>query len=337
MMAETLVQVVDWDTCEALRSIRSTVFIDEQNIAPELEWDADDALAVHFLLLRAGEAAGTARLLSDGHIGRVAILRQYRRLGLGEVLMREVMKHARTLGHKRLLLSAQTYALDFYRRLGYQVEGEEYLEAGIPHCAMVWQADETNLPPIEFSSPGRFTIHNPDEPARQRFVADLPHRLGQGREIIECAEQDLRLHGCHMARQTRRNLAVYGADQAGWLFNQRDFIDSCEQMVLAQPKSRVRVLLREVPKDFALGHSLAKFAQRFPSLCEIRRIHPDLPREPQVYMLADGEGILMLPHSQTRNGFVRYLSPDQVRRWAGAFEDLWASSQSDPTLRRFLL
>ncbi|WP_456236157.1 DUF7931 domain-containing protein [Halopseudomonas xinjiangensis] len=202
---------------------------------------------------------------------------------------------------------------------------------------MVWEVDDATLPPIDFASPGRFAIHNPEEPPRQRFVADLSHRLGEGRSIIECDEYDLRVHACHMTQQTRRNLAVHAADQAGWLFSQRYFIDSCEQMVLAQPKSRIRVLLQDVPKDFALGHSLAKFAQRFPSMCEIRRIHPHLPREPQVYLLADNQGILMLPQRQTRKGFVRYQSPDQVRRWKGSFEELWASSQSDPALRRFLL
>lgn len=336
-MAETWVQMVDWETCESLRTIRQAVFIDEQRIEPKLEWDADDAAAVHFLLIHNNAAVGTARLLADGHIGRVAILREYRGLGLGEVLMREVMAQAQTLGHERFLLSAQTYALDFYRRLGYREEGNEYLEAGIPHRAMIWESDPGTLPPIEFSSPGRFAIHNPEEEPRQRFISDLPCRLGEGRDLIECDETDLRLHVCHMAQQTRRNLIIHAADQAVWLFNQRDFIESCEQLILAQPKARIRVLLQDVPQSFALGHSMVKLAQRFPSMCEIRRVHPDAPREPQVYMLADSDGIVMLPQRQKRTGFARYQSPDQVRRWTSSFQEFWATSQSDPALRRFLL
>lgn len=336
-MAETGVQVVDWETCEALRTIRQAVFIDEQNIDPDLEWDADDHRAVHFLLTHHDVAAGTARLLPDGHIGRVAILGQFRGLGLGQVLMREVMVQAGTLGHRRLLLSAQTYALDFYRRLGYRTEGAEYLEAGIPHQAMVWEIDPDELPPIEFSSPGRFAIHNPAEEPRQRFADELPYRLGEGRDAIECSDSEAQLHACHMARQVRRRLVVYAADQAAWLFNHRDFIDSCEQLIATRPKAQIRILLQDVPQGFCLGHSLVKLAQRFPSACEIRRILPDLPREPQVYVLADDDGILMLPQRLKRTGFVRYESPDQVRRWAAHFQELWATSQSDPALRRFLL
>lgn len=336
-MAETWVQVVDWEECGWLRTIRQAVFIDEQHIEPELEWDDDDAVAVHFLLIHDNHPVGTARLLADGHIGRVAVLPEFRGRGLGDVLMREVMARARALGHERLLLSAQTYALDFYRRLGYRPQGDEYLEAGIPHRAMIWESEPDALPPIEFSSPGRFAIHNPEEEPRQRFIADLPCRLGAGRDLIECDETTARLHVCHMAQQTRRNLIIHAADQAVWLFNQRDFIDSCEQLILAQPKARIRVLLQDVPQGFTLGHSLVKLAQRFPSICEIRRAHPDVPREPQIYMLADSDGIVMLPQRHTRTGFARYQSPDQVRRWSGAFEELWATSQTDPALRRFLL
>jgi predicted GNAT family N-acyltransferase len=336
-MADTQVRMVDWETCDALRVIRQAVFIDEQRIEPELEWDADDRLAVHFLLTHGGHAAGTARLLADGHIGRVAILRAFRGVGLGERLMRDVMDQARRLGHQRFLLSAQTYAQDFYRRLGFETDGEEYLEAGIAHVAMVWEYDPQNLPPIDFASPGRFRIHNPEEAPRQRFVADLPCRLGDGRESIQCDEVQAHHHACHMAQQVRRELLIQGADQAAWLFNQRDFIDSCEQLIATRSRCRIRVLLQDVPQDFTLGHSLVKLAHRFPSMCDIRRVHPELARDSQVYMLADDDGIFMLPRKQHRAGFVRYQSPDQVRRWAGSFEELWSTSRSDPALRRFLL
>lgn len=335
-MNDASVDIVEWQSCEALRSIRQSVFIDEQQIPPELEWDADDASAVHFLLRYQGVEVGTARLLPDGHIGRVAVLRPCRGLGLGEMLMREVMAQAIALGHERLRLSAQTYALGFYRRLGYRSEGEPYIEAGLPHQAMVWEGDD-NLPPIEFSSPGRFAIHNPEEPARDRYRPNLVQQIGAERELIELNEELARDHACHLVQQARRTLVVHGADQAEWLFNQRDFISSCEQMIAAQPKSRIRVLLAEVKKSFPLGHSLVKLAHRFPSSCEIRRLHPEAPHEPQVFLLADDSGMLMLPRGHEKSGFVRYNTRDQVRRWTNTFDELWATSQSDPALRRFLI
>ena len=335
-MNEASVDIVQWHGCEALRSIRQRVFMEEQRIPAELEWDADDASAVHFLLRYRGIEVGTARLLPDGHIGRVAILREWRGLGLGELLMREVMEQAIAAGHQRLLLSAQTYALAFYRRLGYRSEGEPYMEAGLPHQAMIWEADE-NLPPIEFASPGRFAIHNPEETVREHYRPNLTQQLGVERELIDLDEELAHDHACHLVQQARRTLVIHGADQAAWLFNQRDFIGSCEQMIAAQPKSRIRVLLAEVKKDFPLGHSLVKLAHRFPSSCEVRRLHPEAPHEPQVFLLADDSGMLMLPRGHEKSGFARYNTRDQVRRWTNTFDELWATSQSDPALRRFLL
>lgn len=119
-MTEPLVQVVEWSRTPALRDIRQCVFVDEQQVPAELEWDAHDTDATHFLLNVEGRPLGTARLLADGHIGRVALLAEARGQGLGELLMRAVMAHA----------------LGFYQRLGFSVCSEEYLDAGIPHRDM---------------------------------------------------------------------------------------------------------------------------------------------------------------------------------------------------------
>src|SRR5690606_28043988 len=107
------IEVVDWHSCDSVRDIRRAVFIDEQRVPADEEWDADDTGAVHFLMSADGQPVGTARLLPDGHIGRVAIMRDWRGHGLGQALMLEVMKHARRVGIDALKLSAQTHALAF--------------------------------------------------------------------------------------------------------------------------------------------------------------------------------------------------------------------------------
>lgn len=139
-MNKAHVRIVDWVGTEALRTIRQQVFIDEQQVPPELEWDAEDAQATHFLLTLDQHPAGTARLLADGHIGRVALLPQARGQGLGRQLMLAVMEHARQQGLTRLELSAQTHALDFYRQLGFVPCSDVYLDAGIPHQSLRWDA-----------------------------------------------------------------------------------------------------------------------------------------------------------------------------------------------------
>lgn len=120
----------------AMRDIRNRVFIDEQKVAPELEWDEHDATATHFLLTVDGHALGTARLLPSGRIGRVALLPEARGKGLGLRLMRAVMDHAQQLGLQHLELSAQTHALGFYEQLGFAACSDVYLDAGIPHQTM---------------------------------------------------------------------------------------------------------------------------------------------------------------------------------------------------------
>jgi predicted GNAT family N-acyltransferase len=137
-MSEIHIRVADWKKDHAaLRRIRETVFIAEQAVPPELEWDADDATAVHFLALEGEYPMGTARLLPDGHIGRVAVLKDWRGLKVGDKLIRAVIAEAEKRGLKQQMLSAQVHACAFYERFGFEVVSGEFLDAGIPHVDMV--------------------------------------------------------------------------------------------------------------------------------------------------------------------------------------------------------
>jgi predicted GNAT family N-acyltransferase len=137
MAAFTLTET-DWARDAArLAAIRRTVFIDEQGVPEALEWDEADAVSVHFLaLLQDGTPIGCARLLPDGHIGRMAVLPAWRKQGVGQALLMAVMDAAQARGYATLRLSAQTHAAGFYARAGFVVVGDEYEEAGIPHLAM---------------------------------------------------------------------------------------------------------------------------------------------------------------------------------------------------------
>ncbi|UYG05203.1 GNAT family N-acetyltransferase [Halomonas sp. LR3S48] len=121
---------------ETAGEIRRVVFIEEQQVPLEEEWDGRDGECRHFLAMRGDTALGTARLLPDGHIGRVAVLREARGLGIGVALMQAAIASARRLGHARVELAAQTHALAFYENLGFTAFGEIFLDAGIPHRNM---------------------------------------------------------------------------------------------------------------------------------------------------------------------------------------------------------
>lgn len=131
------IQSDDWARLAAdAKPIREQVFIQEQHISPEDEWDAQDAIALHFVVYLAGQAVATARLLENHSIGRVAVLKSQRGLGLGRVLMQHIIQLARQQCRPEVKLSAQVHAIPFYQSLGFYVEGESYLDCGIPHVDM---------------------------------------------------------------------------------------------------------------------------------------------------------------------------------------------------------
>ncbi|MFB7915025.1 GNAT family N-acetyltransferase [Streptomyces sp. NPDC056061] len=130
--------------------VRKDVFVGEQNVAEEIEYDDLDAVAVHVLAVAAdGTALGTGRLLHGpeaadrtggdlavGSLGRLAVTARARGLGVGAALVRAIEDAARDRGLTAVDLHAQTHALGFYERLGYAAYGPEFPDAGISHRAM---------------------------------------------------------------------------------------------------------------------------------------------------------------------------------------------------------
>jgi Predicted acyltransferase len=97
-MNKIRVRLADWHKDNAdIRRIREAVFIAEQHVPPELEWDSDDPSAAHFLALEGDYPIGTARLLPDGTIGRVSVLKDWRGLKVGDALMNAVIVEAQTV------------------------------------------------------------------------------------------------------------------------------------------------------------------------------------------------------------------------------------------------
>jgi len=120
-----------------LQELRRTVFIVEQQVPESLEWDEFDAVSLHALALDVHDRAiGTGRLLPDGHIGRMAVLHEWRGRGVGGTILEFLVDCARRQGHAVLHLNAQTHAIGFYERHGFITHGEEFQDAGIPHRHM---------------------------------------------------------------------------------------------------------------------------------------------------------------------------------------------------------
>lgn len=128
----------DWESQKAdARTLRYEVFVIEQNVPVELEWDDMDAVCVHAVIYDdAHQAVATGRLLPDGHIGRMAVRKSVRGNGLGSLVLKALMDEAQKRGDRYVMLNAQTHAEPFYRRFGFVRDGDEFMEAGIAHIGM---------------------------------------------------------------------------------------------------------------------------------------------------------------------------------------------------------
>jgi predicted GNAT family N-acyltransferase len=127
-------------TWEAARThaspIRFTVFCEEQGVPRDIELDEQDSASIHAVVFAGELPVATGRLLPDGHIGRMAVLKDWRGRGIGGLMLRKLVERAKERGQPEVALSAQIHAIPFYRAHGFVEEGSEYLEAGIRHQAM---------------------------------------------------------------------------------------------------------------------------------------------------------------------------------------------------------
>lgn len=132
------VSIVEWSDKQAeIASVRRAVFIEEQNVPESLELDGKDPDCRHVLACdKSGTPVGTARIDKSGRIGRMAVLREYRNLGIGREILRVIMDYGRSNGITDFHVSSQVSAVGFYEKMGFISFGEEFEEAGIMHIKM---------------------------------------------------------------------------------------------------------------------------------------------------------------------------------------------------------
>lgn len=121
---------------DSIRSIRTEVFVIEQSVPIELEHDEFDKSASHVIVFINGLAIATGRILEDGHIGRIAVLKEQRGKGIGRLIMEKLFECAKARKLSSVWLSSQWHANRFYSNLGFVCVGGKYYEAGIEHIKM---------------------------------------------------------------------------------------------------------------------------------------------------------------------------------------------------------
>ncbi|UGA56230.1 GNAT family N-acetyltransferase [Vibrio sp. VB16] len=124
------------DNEKQIQLIRNTVFTSEQNVDPSIDFDGQDIVAIHTLIFVDNTPVATGRMLGDGHIGRVAVLKTHRGLGLGSQVIAALQQYAIENQYPRIYLGSQLHAEPFYTKLGFKPFGAQYTEANIEHISM---------------------------------------------------------------------------------------------------------------------------------------------------------------------------------------------------------
>lgn len=289
---------------ERLRHIRNTVFIQEQGVPETIEWDGQDAEALHVIAELNQNVVGCGRLLPDGRIGRLAVLQDCRGHKVGERLLQRLLQRARKRGEIGVYLHAQTDALGFYERAGFVMRGAPFDEAGISHVDMQLEFDYRNwneeLSQLAFP-----------RPFSQLVVAQ--------------------------ALQARRELRIMSPDLDPRLFDQEDLFAGIRQLVRGHRSSRVKILVRDSRAIVQRGHGLLQLARRMPSGIEMRRLaeHPAWGDETEI--VRDRDSRLALPSADTGRGFYRPGSPAQAEGAINRFEELWRAGEVDAEFRALAL
>jgi predicted GNAT family N-acyltransferase len=131
------IELMPWEKARMHAApVRLVVFVEEQRVPAYLEMDERDASCLHAVAFDEQRPVGTGRLLPDGHIGRMAVLKEYRGKGVGGEILQRLMQAAKARGDREIVLSAQVRAVAFYLAHGFQSFGPVYEEAGIAHQDM---------------------------------------------------------------------------------------------------------------------------------------------------------------------------------------------------------
>ena len=297
------IRTADWtEDRAALQAIRRRVFIEEQSVPEELEWDNRDDFARHWLALNAdGEPIGTLRLLNDGHIGRMAVLRDYRGHGVGNALLQTALQQARDDKLFETYLYAQVQALDFYRKAGFTVSGGEFMDAGIPHLPMRLQLAEQRLLGVHG---GNFA-----PPSLAAVAAD----------IISQADQQLR---------------ILSFDLEPSVFDQPEIEASISALARKSRYSQIRLLVVDTTRIVSRGHRLLKLQRRLSSSIGIRRVRCAPHEVKDSLILADQCGIICQSIREPDKLWANFNNRPITRNYLSQFDDLWEQGIIDHDLRQ---
>lgn len=313
------VEPADWQVDQAeLKFVRTEVFILGQNIPEQEEWDEWDARAVHVLARDAeGRPIGTGRLTPDDNIGRVAVLEAWRGRQVGDAIMRALIERARMQHRTTLGMHAQSHAIGFYQRFGFEPYGEDFLECGIPHRHMRLQLDA----PDSSYRPGSQLEPTPEP--RTLIVENREQALAAVLELLGAA---------------KRELCIYTRDLDPTLFDHEAVLDALKRISTAGRGASVRILIQAPAAAIATGHRLIHLAHRLSSVFQFRTPETEEDQQyPSAFLLTDRRGYYFRVLGSRFDGEARTYAPGRHAQLRDYFNQAWERSLPPPQLRELHL
>ncbi|ABC29152.1 Histone acetyltransferase HPA2/related acetyltransferase [Hahella chejuensis KCTC 2396] len=300
-----------------LRAIRQQVFVEEQGVPPELEWDNKDENAVHFLVKDVEDRnLAVARLVrlspEKAKFGRLAVLPEFRRQGIARSLLKFVIGYARSEGFNHLTLSANIDATSLYANEGFQALGSPHEEAG--------------------------SLHQRMELTLGTAKVEAATALGQDERVYRIhAEPDYLEHLKSLTSQAKQSALILTWDLEKNVLDNPDVLDALSRLARSGRATQIKILLGAPKTPVAQSNQLLALARRLTSNIEIKMLNPELSFPEQVYVLIDDDGVLLRHHYEKWEGFCCYQDPGTVKRLKDEFMRLLQHSQVSQELRQFSL
>ncbi len=281
-----------------LRKVRTTVFVDELDVPPELEADALDPDCVHVIARTPeGTPVGTGRLVPPNlahakgaaRIGRLAVLSDWRGRGIGAAMLQALLDLSKANGWHEVVLSAQVTALDFYLRHAFMPFGDRFVEAGIEHQAM------------------------------------RRHLLGA--RAIEHRETAIAVTTA-LVQASRRGLWIYSRDLDPGLFDDPDVLQAMRRLATARDQAEIKILLQSAAAAQNAHAPLLALAQRLPSVFAFREVSDPVDiTYPSAFITNDAGGYYFRTLGHRFDGEADLHAPGRARQLRGDFERVWERSR----------
>ena len=295
-----------------LRSVRDAVFVVGQNVPEDEEWDELDAVSQHVIARDPdGRPIGTGRLTPNATIGRMAVLDEWRGRGVGEAILRVLLESARARHFRQIEIHAQTHAMAFYERAGFEAYGEEFDECGIAHRHM-----RIEVPAFEPRHPSPLSTRDENlltstdrESARAAVLAVLG--------------------------TARREASIYLREIEAEIFDHPDVLEALKKIAISAPYSSIRILIQVPTRARADGHRLINLSQRLSTVFAFRTPIEEIDQQyAGCFLVSDRGAWFERPLASRFDGEGSTHAPGRKAQLQDMFNAVWERSEECAEMRR---